>query len=59
LSLKFGCPQEEALLKKFEDGTTLDLAIIDGKTLWNYLCGKLARAEKAGDPRLAIEPVTI
>jgi hypothetical protein len=57
--LKFGCLQEEALLKKFEDGTALDLTIIGGKTLWNYLCRKLTRAEKAGDPRLVVEPVTI
>ena len=57
--LKFGCPQEDELLKKFEDGTALDPAIIGGKTLWNYLCRKLARAEKAGDPSLATEWVPI
>ena len=57
--LKFGCPQEDEILKKFADGIALDPAIIGGKTLWNYLCRKLARAEKAGDPRLAVEPVVI
>ena len=39
--------------------TQLDTAIIGGKTLWAYFCRKLARAERAGDPRFATEPVPI
>ena len=57
--LTFGCPGEEKLLEKFESGAALDPSIIGGKTQWAYLCRKLARAEKAGDPRLATEPVSI
>ena len=57
--LKFSCPEEEELLRKFEDGIALDPFIIGGKIQWSYLCRKLARAEKAGDPRLATEPVPI
>ena len=57
--LKFSCPQEAELLKKLDSGAALDPSIIGGKTQWAYYCRKLARAEKAGDPRLAIEPVPI
>ncbi len=57
--LAFSCPQEDALLKKLDSGAALDPSIIGGKTQWAYLCRKLARAEKAGDPRLALEPVPI
>ena len=57
--LKFSCPQEAELLKKLDSGAALDPSIIGGKTQWAYLCRKLARAEKAGDPRLATEPVPI
>ena len=44
---------EEELVKKFDTGASLDSSIIGGKTQWAYFCRKLARAEKAGDPRLA------
>jgi len=57
--LKFSCPQEAALLKKMESGAALNPTIVGGKSQWAYLCRKLARAEKAGDPRLATEPVPI
>ena len=57
--LEFSCPQEAELLKKLDSGAVLDPSIIGGKTQWAYLCRKLARAEKAGDPRLATEPVPI
>lgn len=57
--LKFSCPQEDDLLKKLDTGAALDPRIIGGKTQWAYFCRKLARAEKAGDPRLAVEPVPI
>jgi ribulose-5-phosphate 4-epimerase/fuculose-1-phosphate aldolase len=57
--LTYGCPEEEELLKKMESGTQLDATIIGGKTLWAYFCRKLARAERAGDPRFATEPVPI
>jgi len=57
--LTFGCPEEEELLQKLEDGNALDPSIVGGKTQWRYLCRKLARAEKAGDPRLATEPILI
>lgn len=57
--LDFSCPQEQALLKKLDSGTALDPSIVGGKTQWAYLCRKLARAEKMGDPRLATEPVPI
>lgn len=55
--LKFSCPPDDELLKKLDTGANLDPRIIGGKTQWAYLCRKLARAEKAGDPRLATEPV--
>ena len=57
--LTFGCPEEDELLKKLDSGAALDPAVIGGKTLWAYYCRKLARAEKSGDPRLAVEPVPI
>ena len=57
--LAFSCPEEDELLKKLESGAQLDPAIIGGRTLWNYYCRKLARAERAGDPALATEPVPI
>ncbi|MDC0033285.1 class II aldolase/adducin family protein [Alphaproteobacteria bacterium] len=57
--LKFNHPQEDDLLKKLNTGAALDPRIIGGKTQWAYFCRKLARAEKNGDPRLAIEPVPI
>jgi len=57
--LTFSCPEEDELLKKLDSGAALDPAVIGGKTLWAYYCRKLARAEKSGDPRLAVEPVPI
>jgi len=57
--LTFGCPEEDELLKKLDSGAALNPAVIGGKTLWAYYCRKLARAEKSGDPRLAVEPVPI
>jgi len=57
--LTFGCPEEDELLKKLDSGAALDPAVIGGKTLWAYYCRKLARAEKSGDPRLAVESVPI
>ena len=57
--LKFSCPEEEGLLEKLETGKALDPSIIGSKTQWAYLCRKLARAEKAGDARLATEPIPI
>lgn len=57
--LKYSCPEEAEILKKLESGAGLSPAIIGGKTLWNYYCRKLARAERAGHPALAAEPVPI
>ena len=57
--LTFSGPDETELLKKMDSGAALDPAIIGGKTLWRYYCRKLARAEKAGDPAFATEPVPI
>jgi len=57
--LKFSNPQEDDLLKKLDSGAALDPSIIGGKTQWAYYCRKLSRAEKCGDPRLAVEPVPI
>lgn len=55
--LKFSSPDEKELLEKLNSGAALDPAIIGGRTLWRYYCRKLARAEKAGDPAFATEPV--
>jgi L-fuculose-phosphate aldolase len=57
--LKFTKPDEDALLAKMEAGKGLSAEIIGHRTLWEYFCRKLARAEAQGDPRFATSPVPI
>lgn len=58
-NLKFSIPDESERLHKLEAGEQLDPAILGGTVLWDYFCRKLARAEAAGDPLFATEPVPI
>jgi ribulose-5-phosphate 4-epimerase/fuculose-1-phosphate aldolase len=57
--LKYTSPDETALLMKMESGKGLSDEIVGHRTLWDYFCRKLARAEARGDPELATAPVPI
>jgi L-fuculose-phosphate aldolase len=57
--LKYTSPDETALLMKMEAGRGLPAEIVGHRTLWDYFCRKLARAEARGDPEFATAPVPI
>ena len=42
-----------------ESGKGLADEIVGHRTLWDYFCRKLARAEARGDPEFATSPVPI
>ena len=58
-NLPFSSPDENERAHKLKDGEKLDPAVLGGSVLWDYYCRKLARAEAAGDPLFATEPVPI
>jgi len=58
-NLEFSAPDESERLHKLEEGERLDPAIVGGGVLWDYYSRKLARAQAAGDPLFANEPVPI
>lgn len=57
--LTFTRPDEDELLEKLASGRALAAGIAGHRTLWDYFCRKLARAEAAGNPALATRPVPI
>jgi hypothetical protein len=57
--LKFTLPPAQELATVYATGANLHAIIASEKTVWDWYCRKLARAEKQGHPALATAPVPI